>query len=125
MRQSQANVDRVSDESSQLQHYHLQQPSYIQRHYGILVDHLDVKVLLPHLIQKGLLTRCEIEQLTLRRDQKGAYEQTTYFLDNILQTKGECGLEIFLECLKEEKEHMGHTFLAAYLGLSSHLPIDV
>ena len=93
---------------------------YLRPHYRRMIDNLNVRTLLPHLIDKGLLTLGEQEQL----ESMLSHDQNVYLL-RILQRKGNGWFRLFLECLKEEKEHLGHKDLAICLGLSSQEPIEV
>lgn len=76
-----------------------------------IIANLNVKSLLPYLIKERLLTRDEQEHL----ESKLPYDQSCYLL-SILQRKGNDGFKRFLKCLKEEKEHLGHEYLADHLS---------
>ena len=97
---------------------------YLRQHYDTIIAHLNVKTLLPYLIKECLLTLDEQEQLQSKW--LTACDQSHHLL-LILQRKGNSGngFKRFLKCLKEEKEHLGHKYLADLLGLSSQEPIEV
>lgn len=92
----------------------------LRQNYNTIIANLNVKTLLPHLIKERLLTLDEQEQL----ESKLPYDQSRYLL-RILQRKGKGGFKLFLKCLKEEKEHLGHEYLAGCLSPSSREPIEV
>ena len=63
-----------------------------------------MEVLVPHLVEKKLLTKNEYHELNTCP----SWKQSEYYILKILPTKGEDGWKKFLECLKEEEEHSGH-----------------
>ena len=86
------------------------------------MDNLNVKALLPHLIEKGLLARWERERI--ESWSKSEYELNSFVL-NVLYHKREEGFKRFLQCLRDENEHLGHKELVTALGLSIQQPIHV
>ena len=83
----------------------------LTQYYMAIIANLNVKTLLPHLIKERLLTLDKQEQL----ESMSSYDQSRYLL-RILQRKGNSGFKRFLKCLKEEKEHLGHEYLANCLS---------
>ena len=67
---------------------------------------MNLEALLSHLLKKKLLSQCEYQELDFRRELR--QRQNQYFLLNILPGKGRGAFNKFLECLKAEKEHLGH-----------------
>lgn len=63
-----------------------------------------MEMLVPHLIQKNLLTKTEYHELSTYP----SWKRSEYFVLKILPTKGEEGCKRFLKCLEEEDEHSGH-----------------
>ena len=86
----------------------------LRKHYKRIIQCLNMRALLPHLLEKGLLTDYEWENL----EKLTAHEQSEYFILRILPRKGEEGFKRFLECLRAEKEHLGHHSLADVLYLN-------
>ena len=85
--------------------------SKVEQHYPRIIGMLNARVLEPLLIQKGLLTPDEREEL----ESRGYYDQNKYLL-RILPRKGENSFKLFLECLREEKTHMGHEDIVKWLN---------
>ena len=79
-----------------------------------------MRMLLPHLLEKGLVSPYEHDTL----DRMVPYDQNMYLL-RILPGKGKDSFKRFLECLKDEKEHLGHKDLATCLSLSYQVPVAV
>ena len=82
------------------------------RHDQILTDFakvlkktLNLTYLLPHLLQKRLVTAEEDEQL--RQANRSTLDKNDEFL-RILKTKGSTAFSKFLEALYEENQHLGH-----------------
>ncbi len=88
----------------------------LKEHHCRFIEYLDVNTLLPHLWEKGLLTPNERDWLDSMR--KTPREQARYLL-RILPGKGKHGFKRFLECLREEKYHLGHEDLVKCLDHSS------
>lgn len=74
-----------------------------------------MEMLATHLIEKGLLTSGEYEELNSRSTN---WKQNKYFVLDVLPKKGKEGFKRFLECLKDEKEHLGHQDLFHLLNKS-------
>ena len=73
---------------------------------------MDSNELLPFLMQKGLVTTNESEVLTnpfITKTPKNLY------LLSRLPSKGENAFELFLKCLEESNEHLGHAELVTLL----------
>ena len=83
---------------------HEEWPSLLAPHSREIIDSLNMEMLVPHLIQKGLLTRSEYCEL----DSSPSWKRSEHYVLKILPTKGEQGLRRFVECLKDESEHSGH-----------------
>ena len=60
--------------------------------------------LVPHLVEKRLLTKNEYLELSTYPP----WKQSEHYVLKILPTKGEDGWKTFLDCLEEEEEHSGH-----------------
>ena len=82
------------------------------RHDQILTDFaqvlkktLNLTYLLPHLLQKRLVTAEEDE--LLRQQNRSTLDKNNEFL-RILKTKGSTAFSKFLEALNEESQHLGH-----------------
>ena len=88
----------------------------LKEHHRMIIEYLNVNALLPHLDEKCLLTRSESEVLYSMRMRPR--EQARHLL-RILPGKGKDGFKLFLECLHDEKDHLGHKDLATCLGFSS------
>ena len=87
----------------------------------LIIDNMNVWALLPNLMEKGLLTREEREQIEAKTTD---YDRNC-FVYSKLYTKGEEGFKRFLQCLRDEHEHLGHKDLVKTLGLSIQTPIHV
>lgn len=116
------NLSRNDHESQQPQKWESKWRQCLKNHHERIISCLNVNELLPHLDKKRLLTPNERDTLdnmyTTRR------EKARYLL-RILPGKGENGFRLFLECLRDEKHHLGHEDLVKCLGLDSQTPIDV
>ena len=112
----------VDHESQQPQKWESEWRRCLKNHHDRLINCLNVNALLPHLDRKRLLTPSENEILYSMRTTP--IEQASYLL-RILPGKGENGFKLFLECLRDEKDHLGHEDLVKCLGLGSQTPIAV
>lgn len=81
-----------------------QWPPLLARHSRDIIKSLKMEMLVPHLVEKNLLTKNEYQELTTY----SPWKQGEHFVLKILPTKGEDGCKRFLECLEEEEEHSGH-----------------
>ena len=88
----------------------------LREHHCRIIDYLDVNTLLPHLWEKGLLTPNERD--TLDSMHTTPRKQARYLL-RLLPGKGKYGFKRFLECLREEKYHLGHEDLVKCLDHSN------
>ena len=84
----------------------------LKEHHCKIIEYLDVNTLLPHLWEKGLLTPNERDILDSMHTTPR--KQARYFL-KILPGKGKHGFKRFLECLRDEKYHLGHEDLVKCL----------
>jgi hypothetical protein len=84
--------------------YDDQWPPLLAMHSRDIMKSLNMEMLVPHLIQKNVLTMSNYHEL----DTYPSWKQSEYFVLKILPTKGELGFQRFLECLEEENEHSGH-----------------
>ena len=89
--------------------------SCLKEHHCKIIEYLNVNTLLPHLWAKGLLTPSEREMLDSMH--LTPHKQARYLL-KILPGKGRHGFKLFLECLRDEKDHLGHEELVKCLGLN-------
>lgn len=85
----------------------------LKEHHCRIIEYLDVNTLLPHLWEKGLLTPNERDTLDSMR--MTPREKARYLLRR-LQGKGKRGFKLFLECLRDEKYHLGHEDLVKCLN---------
>ncbi len=82
---------------------------------------LNVRSLLSHLYEQRLVTLDEFETV-----QKGTQKEQNQSLLRILTYKGEHAYELFLKCLLNDTEHLGHAHLATVLRVQySKDSIDV
>ena len=79
-------------------------PPLLARHSGDIINSINMDMLLPHLIEKNLLTKSEYHELRTC----SPWKQGEHFVLKVLPTKGEKGFKRFMECLEEEDEHSGH-----------------
>jgi hypothetical protein len=84
--------------------YDDQWPPLLARHSRDIMKSLKLEMLVPHLVEKNLLTQNEYHELATYP----SWQQNEYFVLKILPTKGELGFQRFLKCLEEEDEHAGH-----------------
>ena len=81
----------------------------------IRLDLLDVNTLIPLLNKYGLLTQ---ENLYDLKNQKvPSMERANALVYHILPSKGPGAFTLFVKCLEEEKEHMGHRKLVRLFTL--------
>ena len=81
----------------------------------IRLDLLDLNTLIPLLNKHGLLTR---ENLYVLKNQKiPSMERANALVYHILPSKGPGAFTLFVKCLEEEKEHMGHQKLVRLFTL--------
>lgn len=90
----------------------------LKEHHCRIIEYLDVNTLLPHLWEKGLLTPNERDMLDSMHTTP---RKQARYLMRILPGKGKLGFKRFLECLHEEKYHLGHEDLIKCLDHSSCL----
>ena len=74
---------------------------------------IQLDTLLPILCKKHLVTQAEHQRLSSDKD-SGAEKNGK--LVRIIQGKGENAFDLFVEALREEKEHLGHASLAQKLS---------
>ena len=94
----------------------------VNKHHCRIIELLNVDALLPHLWEKGLLTRSERD--TLYSKYLTPCQKATHLL-TVLPRKGKCAFELFKECLSDCKDHLGHEDVLKCLVLSSQIPIEV
>ena len=94
----------------------------LKEHHCRIIELLDTTSLLPHLWRKGLLTPIERDKLD---SVHATPQEKAQFLLKIIPRKGENGIKQFLECLMDEKDHMGHDELVKCLGLYSQTRTEV
>ena len=85
-------------------------PPLFKQHCRVIMRNLNVEVLLPHLIENNLLTQDEYQELNRSKE-----PPQRYFLLSVLPRKGRNAFKAFLNCLKAEKEHLGHQELVELL----------
>ena len=79
-------------------------PLLLARHSRDIINSLKMEMLVPHLVEKRLLTKNEYHELNTYP----SWKQSEHYVLKILPTKGEDGWKKFVECLKEEEEYSGH-----------------
>jgi hypothetical protein len=87
----------------------------IMEHFPDIIQTLNMGTLGPYLFQNGLLTPPEYQELDALPTPS---KQAKYFLLNVLPSKGEHGLKLFLKSLKEETQHSAHQDLFRHLESS-------
>ena len=85
-------------------------PPLFKRHCRDIMQSLNMGALLPHLIANNLLTQEEWQELNRSKELP-----QRFFLLSVLPRKGKNAFEVFLSCLKAEKEHLGHQELVELL----------
>ena len=71
---------------------------------------LNLSYLLPHLMERKLLTTSEEQRLLEERDRDTRDENNTKFIC-YLKARGSHAFTLFLEALRDETEHLGHVNL--------------
>ena len=87
--------------------YHDQWSPLLEKHSHDIIKDLNMEMLVPHLMQKKLLTMNEYHELITCP----SWKRSEHFILKVLPTKGEEGFKQFMECLKDEDEHLGHQHL--------------
>ena len=108
--------DQSSDREPHAEKWESEWSQCLKEHHCRIIEYLDVNTLLPHLWEKGLITPNERDMLDSM--QSTPRKQARYLL-RILPGKGKLGFKRFLECLREEKYHLGHEDLIKCLDHSS------
>ena len=85
-------------------------PPLFKQHCRVIMRNLNMRVLLPHLIENNLLTQEEYQELNCNK-----VSPERDFLLSVLPRKGKNAFTAFLNCLKAEEEHMGHQELVELL----------
>ena len=88
-------------------------PPRLKENYKVILQNLNLNELLPHLVENGLVTQRESQEID--RDKGVPLTQNQHFLLYVLSQKGRDGFDIFIKCLKAEKEHLGHHDLVKIL----------
>ncbi len=86
------------------------------------LQHLNLREIVPHLFQAHLVTAEECEQLL---NEHYTQDKRIIELTAILSKKGPESVQIFLQCLRQEKTHSGHTDLLSAIISSPELPESV
>lgn len=73
------------------------------------MERLSLRPLLPHLIEKRLIT--SDEDCELRSDGKTEDVRIGHLLSDILRRKDSNAVHTFMSCIAAEKEHSGHVEL--------------
>ena len=81
----------------------------------IRLDLLDMNTLIPLLNKYGLLTRENLYDL--KNQNVPSMERANALVYHILPSKGPGAFTVFVKCLEEEKEHMGHQKLVRLFTL--------
>ena len=88
-------------------------PPQLNENYDDFLQHLNMESLLAHLIENGLLTQSEFQELECFK--KMPRTQNQQFLQHVLPRKGRGAIDVFIKCLKAEKKHLGHRYLVEKL----------
>ena len=88
-------------------------PPLLKQHFEVVMQNLSIEALLPQLLKNNLLTQSEYQELDCVKET--SRKQNQYFLLIVLPRKGKNAFKVFLECLKAEKDHLGHQELAELL----------
>ena len=86
----------------------------------IRLDWLDLDILIPKLNKYHLLTQANMYDLKNR--QVDSTKRANALVYQILPNKGPGAFALFVKCLQEEKEHMGHQTLAKLFTLPDQVP---
>ena len=86
----------------------------------VKLDLLDLDTLIPKLNKCDLLTR--INNYDLSNRLVNPIERANALVYHILPSKGPGAFALFVKCLQEEKEHMGHQTLARLFTLPDQVP---
>ena len=81
---------------------------------------LDLDTLIPNLNKYHLLTKANMYDLKNRL--VPLTERANALVYQILPSKGPGAFTLFVKCLQEEKEHMGHQTLAKLFTLPDQVP---
>ena len=81
---------------------------------------LDLDTLIPKLNKYHLLTQTNLYDLKNR--QVSPEKRANALVYQILPSKGSGAFTLFVKCLQEEKEHMGHQTLARLFTLPEKVP---
>ena len=86
--------------------------SKVNQYYEEIIRALNPIQLMPLLLKEQLLDSSE--KSLLLGDSKSTYEKSRYILHS-LEAKGPSAYSKFLSCIKAEKSHMGHEYIASML----------
>ena len=81
---------------------------------------LDFDTLIPHLNRNHLLTQANMYVVMNRSI--SSVERANELIYKILPSKGARGFRLFVKCLQEETDHMGHQTLAKLFTLPDQMP---
>ena len=98
-----AHPDKCSDEW----------PTQLKENCEDILQSLNLEALIPHLLKNDLLTQSEYQELEVYKEMPR--RQNRYFLLTVLPRKGREAFNMFIECLKAEKGHLGHRDLVKTL----------
>ena len=84
-------------------------PPQLKEHYEEFLQHVNLDSLLSHLLKNDLLTPSEFQELECFKEMQ--QRKNRHFLLNVLPRKGSNTFNIFMKCLKAEKEYLGHRYL--------------
>ena len=84
------------------------------------LDLLNLDALIPKLNECDLLT--QINMYDLRNRLVNPIERANNLVYHILPSKGPGAFTLFVKCLQEEEEHMGHQTLARLFTLPDQVP---
>lgn len=89
------------------------------KYYRACLDRLSLRPLLPHLIERRLITSDEEHEL--RNEGRTENDRIQYLLGNILRKKDSNAVQTFMMCIAAEKEHSGHVELTEMFRENSEL----
>ena len=90
----------------------------LRKHYEEIVAHVNPQELLGQLVTRNLVT--EDEQYMLLNQNFSPQRRNQLLIVILLSRDLNTSVQLFYECLKAEKNHPGHQYLANLLGPDIH-----
>ena len=86
-------------------HGSLHTPAILEQNHAKILEWISLSHLLPILRNSDLLSTEELDRVS--DEYQTVIERTSYLLQSI-RKKGQSGVEKFVQCIQEEKNHSGH-----------------